>query len=194
MRSVLVLFVATTVLADESPRQGEKLFPLAVGNTWTYRVSGQSDRFIVRAAAEEKVGEQKCMRLEAMMKGRVVAREWVAFTASGLCRFREDEEDINPPLCVLRLSPPRKGWNTKFQLGSRSATANFFSVPSEVNVPLGRFNSTLVVSYLNEVGPRLPSTSNWYVEGIGVVRQEIRERNGPPLVLELEKFETATSK
>src|SRR5438105_11128762 len=99
------IVIASPVFADDPP-PGEKLFPLTIGNVWTYRVSGQDDRFVVRAVRQEMVGDQTCVLLEASIKDRVVGTEHVAFLKNGLHRFREDKEDISPSLCVLRTPLP----------------------------------------------------------------------------------------
>src|SRR6476660_2060370 len=112
-RSVLLAAVAVTApaLADEPAPRAENLLPLAVGNSWTYKVSSlddprfprvQDDRFIVRVVRHEMVGEQTCFRLDANLKERVVATEHLAFTKEGLCRFRVDNQEVNPPLPILR--------------------------------------------------------------------------------------------
>ena len=103
-----VVALARPALGDEAAIGVENLLPLAVGNSWTYRVTGQEDRFVVRVVRQEMVGEQTCFRLEASLKDKVVATEHLAFTKEGLCRFRVDREDVVPPLCVLKY-PASKG-------------------------------------------------------------------------------------
>lgn len=195
------LFLATQAFADEPP-PGEKLFPLATGNTWTYKVSGQDERFFVKAVRQEMIGEQTCMLLEASLKDKVVATEHVAFLKNGLHRFREDKDDLTPPICVLRTPLPASGrWGLAkkgdFHIGTRAANASFNARSEEITVFGTKYKTTYVRADMTEAGRWLATSESWYAEGVGVVKQQIREfRDGtrPPLVLELEKFEKGDGK
>src|SRR3954469_3156338 len=177
-----VLFVlaclARPAAADE-PVAPDSLFPLAIGNAWTYKVSGQDDRFVVRVADQEMVGSQLCFKLEASLKDKVVATEHVAFTKAGLCRFRVEHEDVEPPVCVLK-APAGKGtqWPAKYTLNSRSMTANFLATaaPGELVVPAGKFKAVKVdVGTWDGRGLLQPRATVWYAPGVGPVRQAIFE-------------------
>jgi hypothetical protein len=197
-----VLLTAAPTFAADPPLPGENLFPLTIGNVWTYKVSGQDDRFVVRAVRHEMVGEQACVLLEATLKDRVVATEHVAFTKTGLCRFREDKEDVEPPVCVLRWPAPPKGWFTgarkknEFHVGPRSASAFFTAKSDEIAVLGTKYKTVVVRADVNE-GPGRPASfsDTWYAEGIGMVKQEIHEgAKRPALILELEKAEKGTDR
>ena len=189
----IALAVVSAAAADDARRSIESLFPLAIGNTWTYKVSGQKDRFRVRAIRHEMVADQECTVLEATFKGRVIATEHVAFMSTGLVRFREDKVNVEPPLCVLRAYPPKMGWTRRFILGNRGGVANFQISIGETTVPAGKFKTTIVRSTVTENG-RKAQTSAWYAEGVGMVRQTIDEGKRQQIVLELEKFEDSASK
>ena len=121
---LLAALFPIAALADEPAAPGEELFPLALGNSWTYKVGGQDDRFIVRAAKLEMVGGQTCFLLEARLRDKVVATEHLAFTKEGLCRFKVDKEEVQPPVCVLQLTSAKTNkWKKTYQLGGRSATS-----------------------------------------------------------------------
>ena len=176
---------------------GENLLPLTIGNTWTYKVSpSQEERFVVRAVRKEMVGEQTCVLLEASLKDRVVATELLAFARVGgqygLFRFRVDKDDVDPPLCVLRLPlPGGKRWSigkSEYRLGTRTFTPTFWVTNEERTVPFGKFKTTVVHASFTE-GGRGAASSISYAERVGIVRQTIDEGKRT-LVLELEKFET----
>jgi hypothetical protein len=194
MRRIVLLaaLFPSPALADEPAAPGEELFPLALGNSWTYKVGGQDDRFIVRAAKLEMVGGQTCFLLEARLRDKVVATEHLAFTKEGLCRFKVDKEEVQPPVCVLQL-PAAKAtkWEKTYQLGGRSATANFSASASEVTVPAGKYKTVNVVADMNGGPMRLTTIS--YADGVGPVKQIINEGKRT-LVLELEKFERGDGK
>src|SRR5687768_1237126 len=120
---LLAASLPAPLLAADPPRAGEDLFPLAVGNTWTYRVHPfagqppQEDRFVVRVVRTEMIGDQACFVLEGRLKDRVAATEVLAFTKDGLTRFRADSADVSPPVPVLRLPPASKmSWKPDYQL------------------------------------------------------------------------------
>jgi hypothetical protein len=187
----LLALVATGPLLAQERSALEKLCPLQIGNTWTYRVSNQEERFVIKAIREEMVGDQNCVVLEATVKDKVVATEHVAITKEGLVRFRADKEDVDPPLCVLKWPLPRKGgWIGEYHLGPRLAAAGFWTTPAaDVTVPAGKFKATAVHGTVREGTTILGSTSAWYAEGVGMVKQTVSQGPGRPLTLELEKFE-----
>lgn len=193
----LFLIFVVRASAEEAAPPTDDFFPLIAGATWTYRVSGQEDRFIVRAVRQEMVGTQTCMLLEATLKDKVVATEHLAFTKNGLFRFRADKEDIEPPVCVLKLPSTRgQRWLAEYKLGSRSAKSSFSITTSEIQVLAGKFKVTTVLADVSEgAGPgRGSRTTIAYAEGVGMVKQTIEEGKRPPLVLELEKFEIVPKK
>ena len=206
MRLPLLLLAATLpapLVAADPPTVGEDLFPLAVGNSWTYKVQPfagpgqpfQDDRFVIRVVRKEMVGEQTCFVLEARLRDRVAATEHVAFTRDGLTRFREDGVDIVPPVTVLRFSaPPKTRVPVEYQLGDRKATATFTQDPATITYQGRRARTTSVHGEMGgENGGRTrpgASTTVWYAAGVGVVRQTIDEGGKrAAMLLELERFD-----
>jgi len=200
-----VLAVAGPALADEPPIKVENLLPLAVGNSWTYKVSTQDDsrfglrvqddRFVVRVVRQEMVGEQTCFRLDASLKDRVVATEHLAFTKDGLCRFRVDKDDVVPPVCVLKQPAPKNGrWRQSYQVGGRQAISTLTINNSDLTVLGKKYKVVTVEGSVGDPG-RPPSTRTVisYSDGVGIVRQEVIGGKGS-LVLELEKFEPETER
>src|SRR5688572_22660780 len=98
--ALLLAALPASLDAADPPRVGEDIFPLAIGNTWTYRVPFQEDKFVVRVVRQEMVGDQTCYMLEGRLKDRVTGSEHVAFTKDGLTRFRADDVDIIPPVTI----------------------------------------------------------------------------------------------
>ena len=198
---LLAAALPAPLLAADPPRVGEDLFPLVVGNTWTYRVQPfltqppnyQEERFIIRVVRTEAVGDQTCFVLEGKLKDRVTATEHVAFTKDGLTRFRADNVDIVPPVTVLKFAAtPKTPLTTEFQLGDRRATAKFTQFEPRTFTHQGRpVRATRVEGDLGagENGGRVRSTA-WYAPGVGMVRQQIEEGKRTT-ALELEKFDKA---
>jgi hypothetical protein len=125
-----------------------------------------------------------------------VATEHVAFTRAGLCRFRAEQEDIHPPVCILKL-PSGKGTrlDAKYTLGTRSAVGTFWAsaVPGEMTVAGQKYKAVKVDAWTGEMrGP--PRSTVWYGFGVGPVRQTIQESKSRLLELDLERFEKSTGK
>lgn len=200
-----VVTVAGPTLGDEPAVKVENLLPLAVGNSWTYKVSTQDDprfgprvqddRFVVRVVRQEMVGEQTCFRLDASLKDRVVATEHLAFTKDGLCRFRVDKDDVVPPVCVLKQPAPKGGrWRQSYQVGGRQATSTLTLSNGEVTVLGKKYKAVTVEASIGDLrGPPTTRTVISYADGVGIVRQEVIGGKGS-LVLELEKVETESDK
>jgi hypothetical protein len=197
---LLAAALPVPLFAADPPAGGEELFPLAVGNTWTYRVQPfvgpgqpfQDDRFVVRVVRKEMVGEQTCFVLEGKLKDRPAATEHVAFTKDGLTRFRADGVDITPPVTVLKFSAtPKVTWTTEYQLGERKATATFTQEPVSITYQGKRTRTTIVQGSVGGENGR-PKSTVWYAAGVGMVRQTVEEggkRPGPTMLLDLEKFD-----
>src|SRR5262245_36209073 len=187
------LFAAASLIPAADNPAGENLLPLVVGNTWTYRVFNQDDRFVVKVARREMVGEHTAFVLEGRLKDRLVATEHVAQTKDGFCRVRVEKEDVTPPVCFLKLpSPAGRGasWTQDYKLAGREARARCSIAFTEGTVPGGKLKAGSVVGGMLVDRDFRPRTHVWYAPDVGIVKQEVYDGKGPapPLVLELEKF------
>ena len=187
----LTVFAGVTVAQPKVP--AIDLFPLEVGNVWTYKVSGQDDRFTIRVAAFEKAGDYECFRLEATLRDKPVGTEHLLVAKNGVFRARTDKDDVTPPVCILLL-PIQKGsaWKGDYKLGGKAASAVFSTNTETVTVPAGKFEAVSVQADLTEMGGRVRTTV-WYAANVGVVKQTLEEGKRT-LTLELEKFEKAAKK
>jgi hypothetical protein len=185
--------VLLTFLPAVSAQEDKSLYPLKVGTKWTYKVKDQEEKFVVTAAKEEAVGDQKCMKLEARLKDRVVATEHVAVLKDGIYRFKFDERAIEPPLCFCKL-PPKKGekWEQKFKVGPKEGVARFESGEEEISVPAGKYKAVSVKGEVVEDSITI-KMSFWFAPGIGMVRQVI-DQGEAVIVLELESIDRPADK
>src|SRR5262245_15783289 len=183
---LLVLIVVLPTMAQDADKP---LYPLEVGTKWTYQVAKQTDSFVMTAAKAEKVGEQDCVKLEARLKGQVVATEHVAVLKDGIYRYKFNEAAIDPPLCFCKL-PAKKGekWEAKFTTGGKNGTAKFETFEDEVEVPAGKFKAIIVRGEITENEVPI-KTALWFAPGHGMVRQVVEIGDEQPIVLELEKME-----
>jgi hypothetical protein len=179
---------------------------LAIGNTWTYRVAGQDERFVVSVVGLEKIGDQLAFKLEATLRERVVATEYLLSNKDGIHRMRLDKDDIVPPLTICRTPPPlplpmmttppmttpppkKLMWRSNYRLGLRYGVAGFSMTPDDVvSVPAGNKLNTLRIDMdTTDQGVRV-RTSYWFAPKIGIVKQTIDEAKRVT-TLELEKYE-----
>ena len=174
---VCLLWLAGVAGAQEKAGSDD-YYPLEVGNTWVYKVSGQEDRFTIKVVALEKVGDYECYRLEATLRDKPVGTE---------------HDDVIPPVCILQI-PAKKGssWKGDYKLGGKAASAGFTVDTEAITVPAGKFNAVSVQAELNEPTGRVRTTL-WFVENVGVVKQTLEEGKRT-LTLELEKFTKAGKK
>lgn len=188
-----LLLCCTSWVNAQGLQATEELYPLEIGNTWTFRVSGQEERFTIKVAALEKVGDFECFRLEATLKDKPVGTEHLLVAKNGIFRARTDKDDVSPPVCILQF-PSKKGdsWKGEYKLGGKAATALFVADTETVTVPAGKFTTISVQADLSEMGGRVRTTL-WFAPKVGVVKQTLEEGKRV-ITLELEKFEKGGKK
>jgi hypothetical protein len=195
MRTLVAMCALTAAVlvarpVDAEDVKPEEFYPLKVGNVWTYSVTGADDKFTIKAAREEKVGNQPCIVLEATVKGNVVATEHVARLKDGLYRFKFNGATVEPPLCFCKL-PAKEGqkWKHDFKVGTDNATVEFASAIEEVKVPAGKHEAVVVRGAVKE-GANEVTLRSYYAPKVGMVKQEI-DLGKMQVVLKLEKFDPA---
>jgi hypothetical protein len=194
LRIVLALMLPLAAPLAEAggqvPVATDNYFPLAVDHVWTYRIAGTDEKFVVRVGGVEKIREVDCFRLDASVKGQIVATEHLRTTAEGVFRYRMDREDVVPPLCVCRYPvKPGDAWTTDYKLGTRGAKADFKSDFEAITVPAGKYKAAVVKLEMTEADSKLRAT-HWYAPNAGLVKLQF-EQGKQVIVMELEKFEPA---
>ena len=166
-------------------------FPLTVGSKWSYKVdvdgnAGNVQNEIVKI---EKIDGQDLARLEASAQGKVVASEHLATSDKGIFRHRFNGVEIAPPLCLLKY-PVKAGetWDATLKIGGENAkvSCRVDQEMPEVKVPAGKYK-TVVVHIDTDLSGQKFTTTFWFSDGVGFVKQEFDL--GVKGVLELEKFE-----
>ena len=195
MKPLSCLLLALPLLVEVSAVRGqEKLeespyYPLQVGNTWHYRAG--DNKFIIRVAKHEKVGDVLCARVEIVVEGKVTSFEHVAARKEGLFRHSFEGKEVKPPVCFLRL-PPAEGesWKVDSKLDGEALTGTFKEGREKrVAVPAGSFENVVVSAGqdLDANGAKV-NVTYYFAEGVGMIKQVI-EIAGQKVVVELEKFE-----
>lgn len=189
--TLLLLGIAPGQRAVGQPSQAtttSPYYPLKIGNTWHYRAGTQ--KIVVRVAAQEKVGDVLCARVEATDKG-TTRLEFIGVQADGLYRHKIASAEIKPALCIFKL-PPQKGanWNVDSEVDGVKIKGAFVSDEAEVTVPAGKYKAVSVTSKDLTLGARKMTLTYWFVKDVGIVKHQM-EIAGAEIILELEKFESA---
>lgn len=195
MQQPIGFYTMLTVIALASRLGAENVpsadfYPLKVGNKWTYIVLGSDDRFVLSAAAEEKVGDQTCIRLEARVRDTILATEHVAVVKDGIYRFKNNDQVLDPPLCICKV-PAKKGdtWTADFRVEGAKASAKFETDLDEATVAAGKYKCVLVRYEVTEKGSTTRARA-WFAARVGMLKQ-VLDFGSTKVELELEKFEPA---
>jgi len=199
--SGLLLFVFGLALscqplatAQEKKQDSKSYYPLKVGNKWTYQIesdtAAKGSKLINQIAKIEKIDGVSLSRLETTMKGRVAATEHLSVNEKGIFRDRVNGGEITPPICLLKF-PIKKGatWKSESMAGNEKLKVACKSDEEEIEVPAGKFKTVKVVMDAEVVGAGIiVSTSYWFAQGVGVVKQHVNI-NSMQFSMLLEKFE-----
>jgi hypothetical protein len=186
--------VSWTATTAQDPPSSEEIFPLAIGNRWTYRINGK-EKFVVTALRNEKIGDALCTRLEARGKADGFSSESVAVRNDGLYRYRDEGFDLDPPLKFCKL-PLKKGdtWKATYKIGGKTGAIRYEVDTDTVTVPAGSYTAWVIRGEGGEDKNKVKFTS-WYVAKVGLVKQSIEDsKMAWMLEIELEKFEPAEIK
>ncbi|GBD35898.1 hypothetical protein HRbin36_01013 [bacterium HR36] len=184
--------VLTSPGAWSQPGPGGKAdyYPLPVGSRWDFRVKVGDDvqgSISEVVAAAETINDVPLVRLEAQVKGKVVATEHLRATPQGVYRYRAQGVEAKPPFLVLRYPvKPGDSWEAETQVGKQKLKAKVKTRFEEVVVPVGKFKAFATEIDMQIDGQPLKTTV-WFVQGVGKVKQTL-DIGGQQLVLELEKF------
>ena len=177
------------------------LYPLRVGNKWTYRANDDQKVVVHVVKAEDLEMDKKDkdgtpinkvkvkgVTLEISSGGRKLA-EQVAVLADGVYRFSSAGKKIDPPLCFLKL-PAKKGeiWQFRCMAKDSVMKGSFIEDEAEVTVPAGKFASITSATQDYQVGDQKMTLKYWFARDVGIVKQEVHVGNFNS-VLELEKAE-----
>jgi hypothetical protein len=175
-------------------------YPLKVGTKWTYELdSGQPQKPIVTSviAAEENAEGKGLARLEVYINGQKVPNsEHLMTNKDGVFRVRINNQDLNPPLCLLKY-PLKTGqkWASKMTAMGEEMDVSCTQGPEEeVQVPAGKYKavpSTIVTSQTKPDGGEVKIINTfWFVDNVGMVKQKM-DLGGKIILMELSKYEPA---
>jgi hypothetical protein len=187
----LLLLLAGPVRSADDKMPTSSWYPLAVGNTWQYRVG--ENHYTLKVAKHEKIGTQLCARLEMSVKNKVISHEHVAVTSDAIVRTSFEGKVANPPIPFLKL-PPKKdqSWKVESKMAGQVFKGTFKAGEEEVKVPAGTYKTVTVTGQDLEVNGVKMTLTYYFADKVGMVRQVI-EMAGQKIIVEMEKFEPAKS-
>lgn len=197
---ILFLAAGTFTSAQDKKDKGDKkpvgvavnYYPLEVGNKWTFNVAvgGNTATAVSSITKIEMINGKPMARLEASVNGKVVANEHLHQTAEGIFRHRNNGQEIDPPICLLKY-PVKAGakWQGEIKVGTDDGKYFCESKEEAVEVPAGKFKAVRVSIRLESKGQTV-NTAYWFVKDVGFVKQTV-DAAGLNIVMDLEKFERA---
>lgn len=188
--SVVALFLTGLSLsAQEKKGTAAELYPLKVGNTWTYKVSGGSIQ--VKVEKKEMFGGEDAFKLETSAQGKVSATEHIAVKDDGVYRVGVNLLKPDAPIKILPKTPAKGDtWDVKTKVQGQEVEGKFVVKEEDVRVPAGEYKgATLVEGASFKIAGMDTSIKCWYVKDIGIVKLEFK-LGGQDATLELEKFES----
>ena len=175
-------------------------YPLRVGSQWRYKVG--DNKYTLKVAKYEKVGDYNCARVEQMVDDKVVAFEHLALTKDGVVRVAYDDRRADPPLLFLKL-PVKKDqtWTVDSVIGKveknpgERVTATFKEGEvAKVMVPAGTSENVITCSTQDlTVGGQKMSFTYFFAKNVGMIKQEI-DVAGTKVIIDLERYEPAIIK
>jgi hypothetical protein len=186
---LLMLFPASLVAQEAA----SKLYPLKVGNTWHFKftMGGQTISIVNKITSVEKVDGQELFRLEAKANDQAMASEDLRADAQGLFRHKFNGQEAKPPVQLLR-NPIKVGetWKTTSEIAGESITTAVTVGREEVTVAAGKYKAVTAKMEAETNGQKF-TTTYWFAEGVGMVKQTVTFPDGRTAVMELEKVELA---
>lgn len=178
---VAILVTGLTINAQEKTTP---LYPLKVGNTWTYKVSGGE----VQVKVEKK--EADSYKLETSAQGKVAATENVQVKDDGVYRVGVNGLKPEAPIKFLDLKA-KKGdkWPVDTKVQGQEIKGDFVLKEEDVTVPAGTYKGATLVEGVNFKIAGMDTTIKcWYAKDVGIVKLEFK-LGGQDATLELTKFE-----
>jgi hypothetical protein len=183
----------------EPPAEGpkENYYPLAVGNSWTYRAAGpkRSGKVFIRITKVENINGTDFYSLDGYFNGAYIGTEVVSQTSEGVFRHRFRGEDFNPPIQVLRYPIQHSDsweWTGTIKNIPAKITTKVAIEDVESNSDVHRIAVVDAAVKSKKGHVRIP-TRGWYVPNVGPVKM-VMNIGLETFVVKLEEFEPAKTK
>jgi len=219
VRTLLVLSLTLTggfVLPGQDKDQPKeftnRLYPIATGFRWHYRVTDMKapktteteakQHVTVTAGAKQvftlkkkykdgKEGDEQVYGYELQVHGSgKPLLEQVLVSDDGVYRISGAGKPISPPLCILKANAVKgAAWKCDSQSENATIKGEFIVDQQDVELPVGTLTAAIVVQSRDYyIGTQKMQVTTWYKENLGMVKQHVQVGNHD-VILELEKFE-----
>ncbi len=185
-------------VSQEAKRFDHELYPLQVGNKWTYRAG--AEKVHIQVVKEENFtrkmkgadGKESNVTIAGYLlnvsSGNKILQEHVAVMEEGIYRLSAAGKQIQPPLCFfVKDAKPGDSWRIEATSEGTSLKGLFYYSRSRIRVPMGEFITDVVTSKDFESGDQKMEVESWYAKDIGMVKQRVRYGTNET-ILELESF------
>jgi hypothetical protein len=193
----LLLLLGTAPGASEQQKEGAgkkgpNYFPLQVGNTWQYELTanGNKGTMVNKIARTETVNGVERAVLETSVMGKVVNSEHLRQTEQGVFRYRNNNDELMPPLPLLKY-PVKAGdkWDGEMTANNQKVKYTAEVGEETIQLPAGQFKTVRVAIRADIQGQQL-TTTYWFAQDVGLVKQTA-QLGTVNMSMELEKFERA---
>jgi hypothetical protein len=190
---IFALALAAVVLQEPTPPA--PFLQLKEGAVWTYATGDKEGK--VKVTGREKIGEVETFVLTTEIGGAATEKEFIVADATGIKMLRltsgGNTTDFATPFVRLKL-PPAAGdkWEWKGDIGKEKATASYTNEgEEEIAVPAGKYKAWKISAVMDIAGVKHAGV-NWFVPGVGLVRQQSEFESGGKKhksLIELKSFE-----
>jgi hypothetical protein len=192
--AVLVVWAAAGVTAqDKKDVKAQNLYPLAKGTKWEYEVNANGQKIeasqeVTDVAEAKEKGKAGVATLSTVVGPQKLTEEMSA-DDKGVYRHSMQGQKLATPVTAIKY-PVKEGdkWDAKIALGGQEADATFEMKKAEkVKVAAGEYTAQPVEMTIQTMGQTIKAT-NWYADGVGIVKQEMALPGGINVTMELKKF------
>ena len=176
--ALTILLATISAAAEKSKPNGGDFFPLAVGNSWTYRSTNGDGEYSLKVLSEEKQPDGSARYLVEMLSG-VRIHSWFSKNSGWVLmhgeRYPEHEglevkyEPARQYLQNPLVAGSKWGWKGK-DYTQTERNENYQVVGFEkVTVLAGKFRVMKVVSQVDGAATSMTKIC-WYADGVGLVK------------------------
>lgn len=191
--AVLVVWAAGVTAQDKKDVKAPNLYPLAKGTKWEYEVTfgGQkmeASQEVTDVTVPMEKGKPAISTLSTNVAGNKLTEEMSA-DDKGVYRHSMQGQKLATPVTAIKY-PVKDGdkWDAKIAIMGEEADASFEMKKAEkVKVAAGEYTAQPVEMTIQTKGQTIKAT-NWYADGVGIIKQEMALPGGQTVTMELKKY------
>jgi phage pi2 protein 07 len=172
-------------------KKGANLYPLAKGTKWEFTVQVMGNELEatqeVTEVSEPKKGERAIATIATSVGGQNLTEEMSA-DDKAVYRHAMQGQKLDTPIVAIKY-PVKAGtkWTEKLKMMGQDVEADFETKKEEkVKVAAGEYTAVPVEMTI-KVGGQTVTATNWYADGVGIVKQEM-DLGAFKMTMELKKY------